>query len=534
MQAIQMLGRFALATIDPATRSLQIHRLVQRLIRETLPEDQRDTVLHEVHQLLARYAPADPDNESEWPRFEELVAHVGPARVAMCRNPEVRTFALNVVRYLFLYGDRRSCRTYVEGFLDQWTRDSGPDDPDVLRAQRHLGNLLRDLGEYQTAYDIDLDTLQRARSVLGEQHEDTLLIMNSFGADLRARGEFARAVEHDEASLHLHEAVLTEVTSAPTLRAINNLALDYGLMSRYEEARTLQQEVYRRRSDPSGVNRFEFLSTYSGLARVVRLCGSYNEACYLGEDAFAYGRQWLGVEHFWTLRTATDLSIALRRAGRYDEALELAADTFERCGKLFGANNPDTLAAAMSLANIQRTTGDIEAAFKLAGDTMRRYPKVYGEDHPYNHACAGNLALLRRVRGDSEGARDLNTTCLERLDATVGRDHHYSLTVATNLASDLASQGEISAARDLGRDTLSRLRILLGAQHPMTLGCAANLVADHRAAADQGIAGADEEEKELATHTYQGYDSTLGPDHPDTHVAKEGRHLDFDFDPPPI
>jgi hypothetical protein len=116
----------------------------------------------------------------------------------------------------------------------------------------------------------------------------------------------------------------------------------------------------------------------------------------------------------------------------------------------------------------------------------------------------------------------------------VGRDHHYSLTVATNLASDLAAQGEISAARDLGRDTLSRLRILLGAQHPMTLGCAANLVADHRAAAVQGIAGADEEEKELTTVTYQGYDSTLGPDHPDTHVAKEGRHLDFDFDPPPI
>lgn len=536
-QAIQMLGRFALARVDPASRTLQVHRLVQALIRETLAEEEQSGVRHEVHQLLARNAPADPDDESEWPRFESLVAHVRPSLVATCRRHEVRDFALNIVRYLYRLGDRQSCRSFVELLLDQWLRDSGPDDPSVLMAQRHLGNLLRDLGEYDAAYDVDRMALERARAVFGEDHENTLLLMNSFGADLRARGEFRQAMEHDQDSLRRHQAVFGEEERglALILRVMNNLALDHALVSRYEEARALQEEVYLQRSEaPSGVSKTEVLSAYSSFARFVRLCGEYDEASSLAEDALAYGREQLGADHYRTLTTAIDGSIALRREGKYDEALELIEDTFERCLRQFGPDNPDTLAAAMSRANVLRAMGRIDTAFELAQDTTERYPRVYGEDHPYNHACAGNLALLRRVRGDVNGALELNRRSLERLDAALGRDHHYSLTVATNLASDLAALGDIAAARDLGRDTHARLETCLGKRHPVTLGCAANLAADHFAAAAEGVEGAEVEAKELATATYQAYDSTLGPDHPDTKVAKERRHLDFDFDPPTI
>ena len=537
-QAIQMLGRFALARVDPASRTLQVHRLVQALIRETLSEEERDRVRHEVHQLLARNAPADPDNESEWPRFESLVPHVRPSLVAGCRHKDVRAFALNVVRYLYRLGDRQSCRSFVELFLERWTRDSGKDDPSVLMAGRHLGNLLRDLGEYQAAYEVDRTALERARAVFGEDHENTLLLMNSFGADLRAHGDFKQAMEHDEDSLRRHEAVFGQEPRGQLLilRVKNNLALDYGLVSRYQDARALQEEVYVQRSEGEAlysVSKTEVLGAYSGFARLVRLCGEYDEASSLGEDALAYGREHLGPDHYWTLRTAVDASIALRRAGKYEDALELIEDTSERCLRLFGPDNPDTLAAAMSHANLLRAMGRIDTAFELAQETTERYPRVYGEDHPYNHACAGNLALLRRVRGDLNGALELNRRSLERLDAKLGRDHHYSLTVATNLASDLAAMGDLAAARELGRDTLDRLEQCLGERHPLTLGCAANLAADHFAAAAQGVEGAEEEGTKLATATYQAYDSTLGPDHPDTRAAKERRHLDFDFDPPP-
>ena len=527
-RAIRELGRFALAKIDTVSRTVQVHRLIQALLRDELTHAEQDRFRHEVHLLLAGAAPADPNDEANWQRYAELVSHIMPSRVARCQDPDVRRFALNVVRYLYQSGDRQSARTFVDTFLAQWEADSGPDDRDVIAARLHLGNILRELGEFQESYTLTGATLEQARLKLGPEDDVTLSLTNGFGADLRARGDFAVAREHDEQSLRLHEEVFGP-EHWRTLRVMNSLALDYGLISRYRDARELDQKTYLLRSAAAaGVSKTEVLASWNGLARAVRLSGEYAEARDLGEEAYDYGRKEIGPERPWTLRTGKDLSIAQRRVGAYDDALELARSVYERCERLYGRGNPDTLAAATSLSNILRTIAQAEEAFAIAEDATARYPAVYGDQHPYYHGCAGNLALLRRERGDAAGARELDEASLAGLHARLGRDHHYPLTVATNLASDLAVLGETHAARELGEDTLRRLRDLLGDDHPMTLGCAANL------SVDMGKDGAAEEAASLAEDTLERYYRTLGPEHPDVKVAEQGRRLDFDFDPPPI
>ncbi len=527
-RAIRELGRFALVRIDTDSRTIQVHRLIQALLREELSPAEQGLFRHDAHLLLASAAPKNPDDNAQWPLYAELAAHVGPSELDACQDPATRRFALDIVRYLYRSGDRPLSRALLERLLDRWKADSGADHPDVLDAQWHLGNTLRELGEYQAAYDLTQVTLERSQKILGSRHELTLVLMNGFGADLRARGEFAAARDLDEQSRSLHEESLG-ATDPRTLRIMNSLALDHGLNSDYQSARELHQLTYVQQNEAtSGVSKSDVLASWSGLARAVRLCGDYKEARDLGDDAYEFGRQQLGAEHFWTLRAAKDLSIALRRAAAYDEALERARDVFERCTRLFGPGHPDTLAAAMSLNNILRTVGQLDEASESAEDTVNRYPKVYGPDHPYNHGCAGNLALLLRVRGDLEKARQLNQASLAGLDAKLTRDHHYPLTVATNLASDIAGLGDTAAAREIGEDTYRRLRSLLGENHPLTLGCAANLAVDLKAD------GAEEKALRLTEDTLNRYARTLGPDHPDTQVAEEGRRLDFDFDPPPI
>jgi len=427
-----------LAKIDTVNRTVQVHRLIQALLRDELSVEDRDRFRHEVHLLLAGAAPVDPDDESQWPRYAELVPHVHPARVAKSQDSAVRKFALDVVRYLYQSG------------------------------------------------------------------------------------------EHDEQSLRRHQEVFGD-THPLTLRVMHSLALDYGLISRYQDARDLDQRTYLQRSElTTGVSKADVLLSWNGLARAVRLCGEYAGARDFGQDAYEYGRTELGAEHPRTLWAAKDLSIALRRVGAYDEALELAREVHERCERLFGKDNPDALAAAMSLSNILRTVAAADEGFAIAEEALGRYGTVYGDEHPYYHGCAGNLALLRRERNDAAGARELDEASLAGLDARLGRDHHYPLTVATNLASDLAVLGDAHAARELGEDTLRRLRDLLGDDHPMTLGCAANLSIDLRKD------GAEAEADVLAEDTLDRYYRTLGPDHPDVKVAQLGQRLDFDFDPPPI
>jgi hypothetical protein len=526
--AISVLGRFALVKMDGPY--ITVHRLIQALLRAELDPGEQGRYRQDAHSILAAGAPGNPSDANSWPRYRDLVAHVGSLTtdLAHCQVRAHRGFALSVVRYLYVYGDFASCRAFAERFIEQWTEDSGPTDEHVLDANRHLGNALREVGEAARAGEIIETTLRRAEQVLEPRDPLTMDLRNAFGADLRARGDFKGALALDEETRALHDDVFGP-TACQTLRVMNNLALDYGLSSRYVEARELHKDVYIKQRSRPDVAPTEILNAWTGLARAVRLCGAFTQARDLGQEARVYGVHELGPEHHLTLRAATDLSIAMRRIpADYDEALEIAAETLEQCQLRRGERNPDTMAAAISLYNIQRVLGQSAQALELAKATAKTYPSVYGAEHPYNYGCLANLALLHRLTGDLDSARQLNETSLAGLGEKLTRDHFFSLTVAVNLASDLAALGKIRAARALGEDSLQRLTRLIGEEHFMTLSCAANLALDRIAD------GADEEAKALAATTASTCARVYGQNDPLTEAAIGGSRINVDFDPPPI
>jgi tetratricopeptide (TPR) repeat protein len=531
--AIRELGRYALVTLDGS--SVKVHRLIQALLRDELSEEERASYRHEAHLILAAAAPEDPDDAKTWPRFKELLPHVNSDVTELPKSSElaVRDLARKMMRYLYQAGDYASALALTERFIEQWSKDSGPDSPDVLRAQRHLGNILRILGRYPESYAVTEEALANSRAKLGESDSTTLSLRVSFGADLRARGSFRAALELDGESRNLLDAAYGPDDSR-TLRLLSSLALDYGLNSDYRTARDLYEEALRRMSPASSsATALDVLGAWNGISWMLRLMGRFQEAYDVGQDAWEYGQDpdGLGPEHLATLRSVNGYAIVSRRIPeRRLEALELSKATLELARHVFGETHPDTLAIAVGVSNLLRTIGEDrhQEALALAQSTVTQYPAVYGEDHPYNYGCMSNLALLTRVTGDPARARQLDEKALEGLTAGLGPDHHFTLTVAMNLASDFAVLGLPLEARRLGEDTWPRLSALLGADHPSTLGCANNLALD-RIAAGEEDAG-----KSLREQTLRRYKATRGPEFPDAEVAAAGKRLDPDFDPPPI
>ena len=475
-RAIRDLGRFALATVDPANRTVQVHRLIQALLRDELSADQQEMFRHEVHLLLAGAAPADPDDEAQWDRFRELVPHLVPARVTTSAEPELRDFALRMIRFLFLTGQFAAAREFAEECVRQWTAQSGPDAPDVIAVQRYLGDILRDSGEYHAAFALTGATLERARQVLPQDSSILLALMTGYCADLRAQGDFAVARDLDADAMRRLEASVGP-DDPRTLRAQNNLALDLCFLSNYVAARELLQRTYVAQSQASqGVSKVDVLSSWSDLSRVVRLAGEYAEARLLAEDAYEFGKKELGTDHPWTLRTGKALSIAQRLAGESaDEVAAFARELLAQFERVLGGKHPETLAAATNLANALRVIGEFEEALEILQNAASGYREAYQQAHPYLYGNDGNIAQLVRLRGDPAAARELNEAALRALTGKLGRDHDYPLTIALNLASDLSALGDYRAAAELGEDTLHRLQAVLGAEHPVTLGCVANL-----------------------------------------------------------
>ncbi|GGS83979.1 hypothetical protein GCM10010156_48300 [Planobispora rosea] len=529
-KALGELRRFALARIDPQSRTIQVHRLVQALLRDDLTEADKQRTRHEVHLLLAGAVPPRPELTGRWEEFEELVAHIVPSGLAECSASQVREFALNCVRYLYERGNYQPALDFVDGFIEMWSTADGPLHKDVLVAQTHRCNILRALGRYTEDYETGRDTLGKMRESLGWEHPDTLWAANGHGGALRARGDFRAARELDESTMAAYQK--TRGPAHPdTLRAMHNLSHDYALTSNYTRARELHQKTFREQSAANeGVGRNALLLSWTGLARALRLSGYYAEACDFGQEAFEYGMQQLSLDHLATLLAAKDLSIAHRRAGDLAEALDLARGTHARFQRIFGDGHPDTMAAAVNLSNTLRTVGETDQAFEIAQEVVPRYPLVFGERHPFTHACRSNLAILHRLRGNADKARALDEAALAGLDETIGRNHHYSLACAVNLANDLAVLEEPARARKLGEETLDQLRKVLGEEHHLTLACAANLALDLRAV------GADKEADLLRADTLSRFEQpgVSATDPPDFVAIYEGRRVNADFDPPPI
>jgi tetratricopeptide (TPR) repeat protein len=527
------LARYALITLDG--NAVKVHRLIQALLRDELTADQQAAYRHEAHLIMAAAVPDDPDVATTWPRFQNLLPHVNAeaTELHLSREFAVRSLARGIIRYLYQSGDYTSALALTERFVEQWTADSGPDDENVLRAQRHLGNIQRLMGRFPEAYKVTEEALARARVALGEDDPTTLSLRTGFGADLRATGSFAAARELDTENLSLLERRYG-ATDGRTLRLLSSLALDHGLVSDYGTA----QEMYERafaamRAAASGATPPDVIGAWFGISWTLRLRGKFDDALDVAQDARDYGQtsSGLGAENLYTLRSVNAYLIACRRLpDKRLDALEESRAVLDLATRRHGEDNPDTLAIAIGLSNLMRTI-DVsyhEKALELAEDTVGRFAAVYGASHPYHHGCMTNLALLKRITGDAAVARDLDQQAFQGLTTGLGQSHHYTLTAAVNLASDLAELERLAEARALGEETLQRLTAQLGPTHAHTLGCAANLALDMIAAGEEELG------KELQDKTLRLLADTYGEDSPDYVAAASGVRLDPDFDPPAI
>ena len=78
-RAVRELGRYALARIDNNRKTLQVHRIIQRLIRDEIADADAATMRHEVHQLLAELEVAHIGLPIER-RHAAAIGQVGGAR----------------------------------------------------------------------------------------------------------------------------------------------------------------------------------------------------------------------------------------------------------------------------------------------------------------------------------------------------------------------------------------------------------------------------------------------------------------------
>jgi hypothetical protein len=525
-RAVREISRYGLAKVDPARNSIEIHRLVQAVLRDRLSAEQQAGYQQSVHELLAAANPGDPTDDPQiWSRHAELAPHVVPAGLIESDSLDSHKVVLDQVRYLWVIGDYKSSRQLAEHAYNDWHQRLGSDYEQTLVVGRFLGTALRSVGETEQARTLNQEIWTRSRETFGENHEHTLAVANSVGADLRWQGQWRQARELDEDNLERHRRVFGE-DDPSTLNSANNLAVDLRLLCDFELARQLDEDTIERRRRVIGDEHPLTLYGMSNLSRNHYGLGNFQTALALQNASLPSHRARMGADHSDVMRATRVYTLTLRSLGQHEEAARIGTELADRSRRVLGDDHPDTLGALAALANslvlIERYT---EA--RLAGeDALSRYRTTLGPDNPFTLAAATNLAIVLRTAGDYGVARTLDEDALTGFTNSLGADHPFTLSCAINVAVDYAMAREHDRARQLGERALEAFRRISGPEHPDTLVCASNLAIEIRATGDE------EGARRLTEEVITGMRKALGLNHPETKLAETGRHNSLFVDPP--
>jgi tetratricopeptide (TPR) repeat protein len=526
---IRDISRFALVKVDQGGNSLQIHRLVQAVIKSQLTEDEQGEARHAVHRILlgARPRRGETDDPANWPIYELIWPHLVPSQAEECDDARTRQLLIDWVRYQYIHGEYEACLKLAQRLQNLWTNQLGPDHPQTLNLQFQMANVLRYQGRFIEARDLDTYVLERQRTVLGNEHLLTLITANGLGADLRTLGEYQLALDLDRQSYDSFTDEFGEDYDR-TLRAAHNLACSLRLTGDYRAARRLDQDNFDRCRAVLGVNHPYTLLAGWSLASDMRLEGDFRESMELHQQTWEKYRLVMGDDLPETLLAATSLAVSLRKAGEQSEAMKLALDTYERYERRYGSSSPETQLCAINLACDFAAADNMSRALALVTEVRSALEASLGADHPHTLVATNNLACYLRCDGRLDEALKLTEDTLRRMRRKLGEMHPYTLAGAINLANCFGDNGEFAAAEALERETISRLEQVLGPDHPDTLICRANLVVTLRGA------DRDKEAREAKAKILSDFSRVLGTGHPDAVQLREGQRINRDLEPQPF
>ncbi|MFE7210791.1 FxSxx-COOH system tetratricopeptide repeat protein [Streptomyces sp. NPDC057611] len=522
-RAVREIGRYALARIDHRQNTVQLHRLVQRVLVEQMNTQERATMRHAAHQLLAHADPRNPQRASYWPRYSALLTHVRASNAVECEEPWTRRLVLNEVWFLRARGDHAAALELGERAARIWRGTLGEDHEEVLAIDQQIAEALREQGTHlRRAYELQAGLLDRFRSVLGESHEDTLQAQSFMAIHQRNRGNFNEARELDQ---RVYETSLREfgADDPATLLAAHNYAVSLRLAGASETARQLDYDTWQRRIEALGEDHIYTLSTREAYLLDLQEVGRYEESLEGYEQLAEEVTEKLGERHPFTALVNRNRCVIRRKTGDHEGAYALSRRYIELIAEMLGTDSRYYLLTAISHANDLRQVGKLLESRALSEQVLERHRERYGREHPHSYAVAMNLAVTLRLLGQPEAALELDAETVEGLTRVLGAGHPRTLLARMNLASDHFALGhpqEAYAIDEAVAEESARLR----EHHPANVAMQLNLSYDLKALRRT------EESERLYAAALERYRSELGPSHAATLDAEKGLRANADID----
>jgi DnaJ-domain-containing protein 1 len=473
-----------------------VHTLISRTMRFQFPGEERTGTLRSaaVQALTERLQRAG--HIGEHLKIALDIPHARHLVTSDLQTEQETKLAFWVARRDYERADYSAARELQEQVLAALRRVLGEEHPDTLLVMNDLGQTLYAQDDLSGARKLEEHVLAALRRALGEEHPDTLKAMGNLAQMLKAQGDLASAGKLQEQVLAALRRVLGE-KHPDTLVATDNLAETLKAQDDLSGAGKLQEQVLAALRRVLGEEHPDTLLAMNNLGQTLYAQGDLAGARKLEEEVLAVSRRVLGEEHPQTLTTMSNLAQTLHAQGDLVGARKLQEPLLAARRRVLGEEHPKTLLATAHLAQTLYAQGYLEDARKLQEQVLAALRRVLGEEHPDTLKEMSNLAVMLYAQGDLASARKLEEEVLAVSRRVLGEEHPNTLRATDHLAQTLKAQDDWSGARKLQEQVLEASRRVLGEEHPDTLLAMKNLGQTLYAQGD--LAGARKLEEEVLT-----------------------------------
>ncbi|KAL7269954.1 hypothetical protein RUND412_007348 [Rhizina undulata] len=378
-----------------------------------------------IHPLVQTWAREQIDNTLRFQNVEDAITLVGSAIGGGSgheRSSDDWIFERRILSHL------RVCHDNISKYF------KGSNNRKVSSASMAIGQTYKELGYYKQAEALYRIALVGREKALGEDHLDTLSIVDNMASVFEEQGQYNRALEWYHRALVGKEKALG--TNHPsTLKTVNNMASVFYEQGQYDGALKWYHRALVGKGETLGKDHHSTLNTVNNMALVFDKKGQYDKALEWYQRALAGYEKLLGKDHPSTLKTVNNIAVVFDLRGRYDEALDLYQRALAGKEKALGIDHPSTLNTVNNMAVVFNYQGRYNEALEWHQRALVAQEKILGKDHPSTLSTVKNMASVFKKLGRNDEALESYKRAVAGKERTLGKYHPSTLRTVEIMAS---------------------------------------------------------------------------------------------------
>ncbi len=451
--AITTLRKFSLVYRSADTTTLNLHRLVQAVLKKLLLRTQQLQLANQAVRLINAIFP-----EVRFETWKECERYVSQAQHCASLITDYRLTVKEgplLLERLGFYYFQQGCYAAAESCLTQalQLQERHTDPLDLARTLNSLGLLSQRQARYHDAEAFHQRALDLRKHAPKPDHLKTAQSLHNLALLYGDLGEYQRAEQLYLDVLSLQER-LQGADHPDVARTLNNLAQMYYHQGRYSQAKITYQHALAicERSLPAGHP--DMIYPLDGLGALAEVEGNYQEAGEFYRQALAISDQAFGEKHPETAHCVNKVADAAESQDNYPLAEPLYRRALSIGEQALGPEHPDVALFLNNLAFLVHRQGQYQEAEDLYLRALNIYEQALGPEHPYVANVLNNLGQLYYTIKNEKRAEELYRRALAIYEQHANSTRSDIAQVLSDLADRLAGQHRYEEAEPLYKRAL--------------------------------------------------------------------------------